>query len=514
VSTDSNTSPPMLADENDQIRVRAEKRRALEAAGIPAYPTHYPVTHTGREAIDAFEDGETPVAVAVAGRVVGKRKMGKASFLHLFDRSGRLQVYLKKDLVGDEAYERLDLVDLGDFVGVQGTMFRTRTGEVTVEAREWSFLAKAMRPLPEKWHGLQDKELRFRQRYLDLVVNEDARRIAIARSRMITAMRRVLDSRDFLEVETPVLQPIYGGALARPFRTEHNALGVTLYLRIADELYLKRCLIGGLERVYEISKDFRNEGMDRTHQPEFTMLECYQAYANYLDGMELTEALVAAAAEAIHGVPRIERRGETIDFGRPWKRVPYFESIETATGRDLSAMRESDVRDACRHHHVELEGDPSVAKMLDDLFSAVVQPNLVQPTFVIDHPKIMSPLAKQKPERPELVERYEPFVAGMEVGNGFSELNDPAEQRTRFEDQLRLATRDHDTMVLDEPFLRAMEHGMPPASGLGIGIDRLCMFLTGVDQIREVILFPAMRPERAESGRNAEITGKAPDDDE
>jgi lysyl-tRNA synthetase class 2 len=366
-----------------------------------------------------------------------------------------------------------------------------------------------MRPLPEKWHGLQDKELRFRQRYLDLVVNDDARRIAFARSRMITAMRRVLDGRDFLEVETPVIQPIYGGASARPFRTEHNALGITLYLRIADELYLKRCLIGGLERVYEISKDFRNEGMDRTHQPEFTMLECYQAYANYLDGMNLVEELIAAAAEAVHGEPRIEYRGEKIDFGKPWQRIAYFESLERAVGTDLSSMEEATVRDVCRRHHVELEGDPSVAKMLDELFSAVVQPTLVHPTFVIDHPKIMSPLSKEKPGHAELVERYEPIVAGMEVGNGFSELNDPAEQRARFEDQLRLAARDEDTMVLDEPFLRAMEHGMPPAAGLGIGIDRLCMFLTGVDQIREVILFPAMRPERVENEIRAGLTGKA-----
>jgi len=497
--------PKAAVDENDQIRVRHEKREALAAAGITVYPNGYPVTHSAHEAVTGFEEmaassgEEAPRGerVAVAGRVLSRRKMGKASFVHIQDRSGRIQLYLRKDIVGEEAYARLGQTDLGDFLGATGAMFRTRTGEATVEVEEWTFLGKAMRPLPEKFHGLADKEIRFRQRYLDLIVNEDARRVFTARSRIISAMRRVLDARDFLEVETPVLQPIHGGASARPFRTTHNALGITLFLRIADELYLKRCLVGGLERVYEFAKDFRNEGMDRTHQPEFTMVEIYQAYADYRAGMDLVEELVAAACEAANGTTRIEYQGRELDFGRPWPRLPYFEGIERSIGQDLSSLDEAKIRAACEKHHVPLEGDPSSPKMLDELFGVVVEQDLFEPTFVTDHPKVMSPLSKEKPGASHLVERYEPYVACMEVGNGFSELNDPVEQRRRFQDQLALADRDEDVMVLDEPFLRAMEHGMPPAAGLGLGIDRLVMILTGQDQISEVILFPQMRPEGA-----------------
>ncbi len=489
-------APVVAADENDQIRARLEKRRRLEEEGVAVYPSGFPVSHTTAQALGTFrEDGEG-VVCRVAGRVVSRRKMGRATFVHLQDRAGQLQFYLKQDALGPGSYEQLDLVDLGDFLGAEGPAFRTKTGEITIAVRSWTFLGKAMRPLPEKWHGLADKEIRFRQRYLDLVVNEDARRIFQARARMISAMRGTLDGRDFLEVETPVLQPIYGGASARPFRTTHNALGITLYLRIANELYLKRCLVGGLERVYEFAKDFRNEGMDRTHQPEFTQMEAYQAYGTYRDGMELTETLVAAAAEAANGTLTTTWRGHTIDLTPPWKRLPYFEALAEATGRDLSRLDEGLVRDACKAHGVELEGDPSPAKRVDELFSRLVQPRLVQPTFVIDHAKSMSPLAKEKADAPHLVERFEPVIAGMEIGNGFSELNDPYEQRRRFEEQLALAARDEDTMVLDESFLRALEHGMPPASGIGIGIDRLAMVLTGADQIREVILFPQMRPER------------------
>lgn len=492
------TGPP-VTDENDQIRVRREKRARLDELGVVAYPTSYPVTHTAVEAVSAFRDDGPPVGVAAAGRVVARRKMGRATFLHLLDRSGRLQVYLRQDAVGEEAYERLELVDLGDFVGATGTMFRTRTGEVTLQAAEWTFLGKALRPLPEKWHGLADKEIRFRQRYLDLVVNEDAQRVFRARSRIVSAMRRVLDAKDFLEVETPILQPIHGGATARPFRTQHNALGITLYLRIANELYLKRCLVGGLERVYEFAKDFRNEGMDRTHQPEFTMVEMYQAYANYSAGMALTEELLAAACEAANGSPRIEYRGRAMDLSRPWRRVSYFDALKGATGEDFSDLDEDRIRRALRARNVDVPTDVTAARLLDELFSAVVQPDLVDPSFVIDHPKALSPLAKGKPGAPHLVERFEPYLAGMEVGNGFSELNDPIEQRARFEEQIARGGREEDVMALDEPFLRALEHGMPPASGLGIGIDRVVMILTGQEQIREVILFPQMRPEGAPS---------------
>lgn len=497
--TERTRTGPVL-DENDQIRVRADKRRKLEEAGIDVFPNCYPATHTAKEAVGGFSDEAPGADVRVAARVVSKRKMGKVTFLHVQDRSGRVQVYLRRDEVGEDSYATLALVDLGDFVGVRGTMFRTKTGEVTVQAAEWTFLGKAMRPLPEKFHGLADKEIRYRQRYLDLVVNESTREIFRKRTRIITAMRGVLDERDFLEVETPVLQPIYGGASARPFRTEHNALGVMLYLRIADELYLKRCLVGGLERVYEFGKDFRNEGMDRSHLPEFTMLECYQAYADYRDGMELAEALIRAGAEAANGEPRASWQGHEIDFSRPFDRLPFFDGIERETGSDLTACDGDEVRAACEEHGVEIPPGASAAKMLDELFSETVQKNLIQPTFVIDQPKILSPLSKEKPGAPSLVERFEPVICGMETGNGFSELNDPVEQRARFEEQLRLAERDEDTMVLDEAFLRALEHGMPPASGLGLGIDRLVMILTGTEQIREVVLFPSMRPEE---GRRA-----------
>ena len=377
-------------------------------------------------------------------------------------------------------------------------MFRTRTGEVTLQAQQWTFLGKAMRPLPEKWHGLADKEIRFRQRYLDLVVNEDARRVFQARSRVIAAMRRVLDAKGFLEVETPILQPIHGGATARPFRTQHHALGITLFLRIANELYLKRCLVGGLERVYEFAKDFRNEGMDRTHQPEFTMVEIYQAYANYTAGMALTEELLAAACEAANGAPRAEYRGRTLDFSRPWRRIACASMrSRPPRARTSSDLDETKLRAALSARQLDAPPDATPARLLDELFSAVVQPELFEPTFILDHPKSLSPLAKGKPGAPHLVERYEPYLAGMEVGNGFSELNDPVEQRARFEEQLARGGREEDVMALDEPFLRALEHGMPPASGLGIGIDRLVMILTGQEQIREVILFPQMRPEGA-----------------
>ncbi len=488
-----------VQDENDQIRFRREKRELLAARGIRLYPSSYPVTHTAEAAIAAYADGGAPVKPSVAGRVVSRRKMGRASFLHVLDRTAQLQIYLREDAVGAAAYEALDLVDLGDFLGATGTMMRTRAGEVTLQAEEWTFLAKAMRPLPEKWHGLADKEIRFRQRYLDLVVNEEARRVFRARSRMVSAMRRVLDAKDFLEVETPVLQPIHGGATARPFRTLHHALGVTLFLRIANELYLKRCLVGGLERVYEFAKDFRNEGMDRTHQPEFTMVEMYEAYADYRAGMALTEELLLAACESANGSPRSEYRGRSLDFSRPWRRLPFFDALEAATGRDLSRLDGPELAAALRARGVEPAPGATPARLADELFSAVVQPELFEPTFVTDHPKALSPLAKERADAAHLVERFEPYLAGMEVGNGFSELNDPYEQRARFLEQIARGGREEDTMALDEPFLRALEHGMPPASGLGLGIDRIAMGLTGQEQIREVILFPQMRPE-AEPG--------------
>jgi lysyl-tRNA synthetase, class II len=487
-----------LLDDNALIRERKEKLTRLRASGTEPYPYRYEPTHGSDDIVARFDElsAEGAPEVRVAGRLVAKRLHGKAGFAHILDRAGRLQIYLKLDILGDAAFESAQHLDIGDWVGVRGRVFRTRTGEITVEAHDVALLSKALRPLPEKWHGLTDLETRYRQRYVDLIVNPEVRETFVMRTRIVSAIRAFLDARGFLEVETPVLQPLYGGASARPFITHHNALGIPLYLRIANELYLKRLIVGGLDRVYEFSKDFRNEGMDKTHNPEFTMLELYQAYADYGDMMEIFESMLRDAAFAVLGTTVVTYQGRSADLAQPWRRLSYVDALEAALDlpvRDASAER---LREIARARRVEHAPEASRGKLLNDLFGALVEPAIVEPTFLIDFPKEISPLAKEKRGAPDLVERFEPLLFGMEVGNAFSELNDPEEQERRFLAQKELMGEEREeAQALDRDFLRALEYGMPPTGGLGVGIDRVTMIFANVTSIRDVILFPQMRPE-------------------
>jgi lysyl-tRNA synthetase class 2 len=486
----------------EETNVRREQRLTklgrLREQGIDPYPARVDRTHTTAEALAAFEaqgEGEE-TAVKVAGRLVSVRVMGKSTFAHLADGSGRLQIYLRQNSLGEEAYTLFRKeVEVGDFISAEGALFRTRTGEVTVRVDAWQLLAKALLPLPEKWHGLKEVETRYRQRYLDLISNETVRDIFVTRSRIITALRRFLDERGFLEVETPVLQPIYGGAAARPFVTHHNALDQTLYLRIADELYLKRLIIGGFDRVYEIGHNFRNEGLSTKHNPEFTAIELYQAYADYHDMMQLVEEAFSTIAQEVLGSPIITYQGEEIDLTPPWRRVTMRDAILENSDIDIQAHDDYDSLWAVAvEKGLSLTKQPNWGKLVEKLFDECVEPTLVQPTFILDYPIEISPLAKRKPENPALVERFEPFIARMECGNAFSELNDPIDQRERFAAQSLAATEgDDEAHPMDEDFVLAMEHGMPPTGGLGIGIDRMVMLFTDQTSIREVILFPQLR---------------------
>jgi len=422
--------------------------------------------------------------------------MGKASFCHIQDAAGRLQLYLKQDILGPEAYSQFrDLVDLGDFVSATGRLFRTRTGEITLEVASFAMLTKTLRPLPEKWHGLSDVEARYRQRYLDLITNEDARRTFQVRGKIVSAIRRFLDDRGFAEVETPVLQPLYGGTTARPFRTYYNALDREFYLRIATELYLKRLIVGGMDKVYEIGRVFRNEGVDFKHNPEFSLLETYEAYADYNDVMEMVETMIPAVAETALGTRTFERDGQLIDLTPPWKRITLRQAILDESDVDFEAYPDQ----PSLYQRVAKLGLPIAptsprGKIIDELLTAFVEPKLIQPTFLVDYPIELSPLAKKRTDNPLLVERFEAFAGGFELANAFSELNDPQDQRARFNQQLEaLAAGDEEAHLMDEDFILALEHGMPPTGGLGIGIDRLVMFLTGGHSLREVILFPQLR---------------------
>ena len=477
--------------------VRRAKLADLATRGIQPYAYRYDVTHRSariREEHEALEaSGQT---VRVAGRLMTKRGHGKASFAHVKDRDGLLQAYLREDALGPETYALALDLDLGDWVGIEGTVFRTRTGEITVKADRITLLAKALRPLPEKWHGLTDVEIRYRQRYTDLIVNDDVRAVFRARTTLVRALREFLDAREYLEVETPVLQPLYGGAAARPFATHHNALDMKLYLRIADELYLKRLIVGGLERVYEISKDFRNEGNDRNHNPEFTMLEFYQAYADYDDMMDLTQDLIVHAVRALHGGTTVPRGEGTIDFAPPWRRLPYKQAAAESLGVASLPETEADLRALASRAGVGVDPSFGWGRILDEIVSERVQPSLVTPTFLTDHPRDVSPLAKAKRGDPTVVERFELIVDGMELANSFSEQNDPDEQRRAFELQMDQRARgDEEAQLLDEDYLRALEMGMPPTGGVGIGVDRLTMLLTNQRSIRDVIFFPHMRAE-------------------
>ncbi len=457
---------------------RRAKLERLREGGIDPYPHTYPgvqpaaSVHAAHGELEAGE--ETDAAYRVAGRLTGRREMGKAAFLDVTDRSGKIQVQARRDVLGDEIFDGLIALDLGDIVGVDGTAFRSRRGELTLAVSGWQLLAKSLAPPPDKFHGLEDTETRYRHRELDLIANDDTRELFILRSKVIAAVRRWLDERGFLEVETPVLQPLYGGALARPFVTHHNALDRDLYLRIATELYLKRLIVGGLERVYELGKDFRNEGLSTKHNPEFTMLEWYEAYADYNDIAAELEQLVAFVAD------EVEYGGE-IDFSAPWKRVTLQDVIRDETGIEIRTEK-------------DLPGEGTWAKRVDDLLSKQVEPKLLNPTFVMDYPVELSPFAKDHRSEPGLVERFECFAGGMEFANAFTELNDPDEQRARFETQQRhTAEGDEEAQPFDEDYVRALEQGMPPTGGIGVGIDRLVMLLSGRSSIREVMLFPAMR---------------------
>jgi lysyl-tRNA synthetase class 2 len=499
--------------------IRRHKADELRAAGIDPYPPRAHRSHTTAEALAAFAQSEDAVApstepgeaITVAGRIVSRRHMGKTIFAHLRDGHGELQLYLRRDEVGDDAFDQvLKLVDLGDWVQATGVLFRTKTGEVSLRVSNSVMLAKALNAPPEKWHGLQDVEARFRQRYADLIANEQVRRLFVIRARIVTAIRHFLDARGYLEVETPILQPLYGGAAAKPFTTVHNALDQTFYLRIADELYLKRLIVGGYERVYEISKDFRNEGMDRVHSPEFTMLEFYEAFADYRSIMDLIEEMVIYVAEQALGSTTFTNQGNEIKLHepRPWPRLTLRQAILDASGVDYVAHpTEADLLQAARRAGADIDAGTVWPRIVDELLKQFVRPNLIQPTFLIDYPVELSPLAKRKPDDPTHVERFQLFMAGGEVANAFTELNDPLDQYARFVEQQRdREAGDEDAMPIDLDYVNALMYGMPPTGGLGLGIDRLTMLLTDQQNIRDVILFPAMRKLPATAG--------APDIDE
>jgi len=474
---------------------RLESLNRIRARGIDPYPHSYHLSHTIREVITLFEQqGDSSQDISLAGRIMSKRSIGKMSFLDIRDSSGKIQLSLRYDLLGRERYEFLQDIDIGDIIGANGKLFRTKSGELTLEVSDFTMLCKSLRPLPEKWHGLADVEKRYRQRYLDLISNEESRSIFILRSKIITDIRNFLDKQEFMEVETPVLQPHAGGALARPFVTHHHALGEDLYLRIALELHLKRLVVGGFDKVYEIGRAFRNEGISVRHNPEFTLLECYQAYSDYNDMMRLVEEMLKYIAQEVLGDTRLVCNGKTIDLGLPWQRLYLREAIKNHCGIDFE-----DYPDAAslktRMTEMGMEVDPGKGRgrLIDELLSSFVEPKLTQPTFLLDYPVEMSPLAKSKRGNERLVERFEGFVAGMEIANAFTELNDPVEQRERFRQQLKEQVADEEVEIADEDFLQALEYGMPPTGGLGIGIDRLVMLLAGQQSVREVILFPQLK---------------------
>jgi len=486
-------------NEQQQHRLVQERLSKLEAFAErgPLYPHGFDRTHTSAE----LHEQETELTsagtvVRIAGRIMAKRKAGKTIFLPLYDGPGKIQIYAKRDDLGEDdfAFFKKNL-DVGDIIGVSGTLFRTRTEELTVRVSEWCLLAKSMRPLPEKFHDMS-LELKSRKRYLDLIMNLETRERFRRRSAILEEVRRFLIDADFLEVETPVLQPLYGGATARPFKTHHHALDQTLYLRIADELYLKRLIVGGFEKVFEFCKDFRNEGMDRTHNPEFTMMECYAAYWDYEQVMDLFERMVLRLVDRFGEDGKVTYGEHVLDFSNGFRRLPFLDGLREKTGVDFAGIDREAAKAEAEKHGVTVTPTMGVDKILDELFGELVEPGLIQPTFVTNHPKELSPLAKAHRDNPALVERFEGFVAGFEVCNAFSELNDPAEQRRRFVDQMELKAKgDEEAQMLDEDYIEALETGMPPTGGLGVGLDRLVMLLTDCHSIRDVVLFPAMRPQ-------------------
>jgi len=495
-----------LEELSDLLKLRREKiDKLLELKEIP-YKYSYDVTHQSGEIIEHFETLENSM-VSIAGRVMSIRVMGKAAFFHVQDQEGKIQAYIRKDQVGEDSFNIFKIIDIGDIVGLSGKVFKTHTEEISIVAEKFVLLSKSIKPLPivkekiedgEKtvYDQFADKEMRYRQRYIDLVVNPEVKDVFIKRSKIITSIRDFLNKHDFLEVETPILQPIYGGATARPFVTHHNSLDIDLYLRIANELYLKRLIVGGFDRVYEFSKDFRNEGMDRFHNPEFTQVELYVAYKDYIWMMEFVEQLFNFVAQQVLGNSILNVGEHEIDLTPPWRRLTMFDAIKEFTKIDISNMSEDELRETAKKLKIEIDPSMGYGKLVDEIFGELVEPNLIQPTFIMDYPIEMSPLAKKHRSNPKLVERFEPIIGGKEVGNAFSELNDPIDQRKRFEEQMKLRDKgDDEAQVLDDDYIRALEYGMPPTAGLGVGIDRLVMLLTNSQSIRDVIFFPQMRPE-------------------
>ncbi len=493
-------------DVNVLIKRRFEELNELEQKGFNPFAYSFDVDSNSTEIKNNFTDGETK-NVKLAGRIMAIRRMGKASFAHIMDNKGRIQIYLKKDEIG-ESYEAFKLMDIGDIIGIEGFVFKTKTGEISVHVRSLHLLAKSIRPLPIAkevtdeagnktiFDQFADKELRYRQRYVDLIVNPEVKKVFESRSRIVSSLRNFLDTKGYLEVETPILQPLYGGAAARPFITHHNTLDTDLYLRIADELYLKRLIVGGFEGVYEIAKDFRNEGMDKFHNPEFTMMELYVAYKDYEWMMNLVEEMVIHICNKVFSKIEFNYDNQTINFSSPWKRVGYVDAIKEQTGIDALTASEDELKSISKTLGIDLKGIDGRAKLIDEIFSESVEKNLIQPTFIIDYPLILSPLAKKHRSKPGLVERFEGYVAGKEICNAFSELNDPIDQRNRFEEQVKLREEgDLEAHQVDEDYIRSLEFGMPPTAGLGIGIDRLVMLLTNQTSIRDVIFFPQMKPE-------------------
>jgi lysyl-tRNA synthetase class 2 len=494
----------ILDDSNEQIEVRRQKLAKLRAGDAQVYPNDFKPTHTSADALalaGAVSDEElhaVPREVAVAGRIMALRRMGKASFFHLQDQRGKLQVYARMDRLGDDIYALFQAMDTGDIVGVRGPLFRTKTKELTVEARELRLLAKCLRPLPEKWHGLADVEARYRQRYVDLMVNPEVRQVFEKRSRIVSLLRRFFEQRGFLEVETPMMQPIPGGAAAKPFVTHHNTLDMELYLRVAPELFLKRLLVGGFERVFELNRNFRNEGISVRHNPEFTMVEFYQAYATFADLIELTEELIVGLAQEIVGSLQVPNGDQVIDVTPPWRRLTIREAIMQyggAAATDVDSL--AGLQAFAKHNQLKVDLHASYGSLLVEIFEEVAEAKLIEPTFMTGYPLEVSPLARKNDKNPALVDRFELYIGGRELANAFSELNDPADQRQRFLAQMEArAAGDEEANPIDDDYVRALEYGMPPAAGEGIGIDRLVMFLTNSPSIRDVILFPLLRPQR------------------
>ena len=482
---------------NEQMQVRIDKMHKIEEHGWKPFGYRFLYTHRAADIAAQFDElSEKETEVKMAGRIMAIRGHGKTCFMDMQDKTGRIQVYVRKDVIGEENYALIKLMDIGDTVGITGTAFRTHMGELSIKANSVEMLSKSLRPLPEKWHGLKDVETRYRQRYVDLIVNPEVRDTFVKRSQIIRSVREVLDSHDFLEVETPILNTIAGGAAARPFISYHNALDMQVYMRIAPELYLKRLIVGGMDRVYEMGRVFRNEGIDNRHNPEFTSVEIYQAFADYRDMMDLTEEVVVKTAEKVLGTTTINYEGTTIELASPWKRMSMIEAVKEYSGKDFTNVTDlEEARAIAKELNVAVEPFFGIGKIINACFEEYVEDKLIQPTFITGHPKEISPLAKSNPENPEITDRFEAYIYGREICNGFTELNDPIDQKERFLKQVEeRANGDEEANMMDEDFVNALEYGLPPTGGLGIGIDRLVMFLTNSSTIRDVLFFPTMKP--------------------